>query len=108
MIGIRDTQTVISFQERLKNARQVVIVGNGGIATELVYEIENCKIIWVVKHEHISNVYFDSSAAKFFLNKLNKPKRDEPLPAKRTKYTISSKLKPHIEAVEWILVNLFE
>jgi len=80
---------VISFQERLKNARQVVIVGNGGIATELVYEIENCKIIWVVKHEHISNVYFDSSAAKFFLNKLNKPKSDEPLPAKRTKYTIS-------------------
>ena len=90
MIGIRDTQTVISFQERLKNARQIVIVGNGGIATELVYEIENCKVIWVVKHEHISHVFFDSSAAKFFLNKLNQKKSDQPLPAKRTKYTISS------------------
>ena len=31
VVGIRDTQSVRDFQERLKQARRVVILGNGGI-----------------------------------------------------------------------------
>ena len=53
VLGIRDTETVIDFQKRISNARQIVLVGNGGIATELCYEIDNCKIIWAVKDNHI-------------------------------------------------------
>jgi len=53
VIGIRDTETVMSFQKRLADARQIVLVGNGGIATELCYEIDKCKIVWAVKDDHI-------------------------------------------------------
>lgn len=91
VLGIRDTQTVVNFQTKLQKARQLVIVGNGGIATELAYEIENCKIIWVVKDEFITNTFFDSTTSKFFIDKINRPKiqRDLVEPSKRAKYTIS-------------------
>jgi hypothetical protein len=36
VIAIRDTQTVQALQRRLVNARRMLVVGNGGIATELV------------------------------------------------------------------------
>ena len=36
MLSIRDTESVKVFQQKLKGARRVVVVGNGGIATELV------------------------------------------------------------------------
>ncbi len=76
IIGIRDTETVSTLQHKLRGARQIMIVGNGGIATELVYEIENCKIIWAVRDKHISHVFFDSHAAKFFERKINQNKLD--------------------------------
>lgn len=34
--SIRDTESVVAFQQRLKGCERMVIVGNGGIATELV------------------------------------------------------------------------
>ena len=36
VLGLRDLQSVEYFQSRLSAARRVVIVGNGGIALELV------------------------------------------------------------------------
>ena len=30
-------------------ASRVIVVGNGGIATELVYELEDIDIVWAVK-----------------------------------------------------------
>lgn len=92
VLGIRDTETVFNFQSKLKNAKQVLIVGNGGIATELVYEIENCNIVWVIKDKHISHTFFDAHSAKFFEKALNEPKaaNDSSLSSKRTKYSISS------------------
>jgi len=44
---------VVSFQKKLANAKQILLVGNGGIATELCYEIDNCNIIWAIKDKHI-------------------------------------------------------
>ena len=35
VLGIRDTESVQLFQNRLKDASRVILVGNGGIATEL-------------------------------------------------------------------------
>ena len=91
-MGIRDTETVSQFQSRLSSARQIMIVGNGGIATELVYEIENCKVIWAIKDNCISHVYFDAHAAQFFSDKVNKAKelKDEDEISKRKRYTITS------------------
>jgi pyruvate/2-oxoglutarate dehydrogenase complex dihydrolipoamide dehydrogenase (E3) component len=36
VLGLRDLQSVQYFQNRLSTARRVVVVGNGGIALELV------------------------------------------------------------------------
>lgn len=50
-----------------QGARRVVLVGNGGIATEVAYEIEGCQVIWAVKHETISVPFLDPAAAQFLL-----------------------------------------
>jgi hypothetical protein len=103
VLGIRDTETVFNFQEKLKNSRKVMIIGNGGIATELVYEIENCDIVWAIKDEHITHMYFDSHSAKFFEKRIkegkqpeneeeNKPNNDK-LIFQRHKYTVTSMFK---------------
>lgn len=92
VLGIRDTETVFEFQSKLKGAKQIVLVGNGGIATELVYEIENCNIVWVVKDSHISHTFFDSHSSQFFEKTLNDPNkiRHKSEQNKRQKYTITS------------------
>ena len=91
VLGIRDTETVVNFQSKLLYAKRIMIVGNGGIATELVYEIEKCKVIWAIKDNCISHVYFDSHSAKFFDTKINDVKKDTESLSKRKKYTITSK-----------------
>ncbi|XP_003385104.2 PREDICTED: pyridine nucleotide-disulfide oxidoreductase domain-containing protein 1-like [Amphimedon queenslandica] len=70
VIGIRDTESVGTLQHKLSSARRVVIVGNGGIATELVYELSGCTVLWVVKDSSISSTFFDEGAASFFLPSL--------------------------------------
>ena len=37
VVGIRDTESVQQLKDKLSKARRVVIVGNGGIALELVW-----------------------------------------------------------------------
>ena len=39
VIWLRDTESAQQFQARIKEARRIMIVGNGGIATEMVYEV---------------------------------------------------------------------
>lgn len=95
VLGIRDTETVAIFQKRLSECRRVALVGNGGIATELVYEIENCHVNWIIKDSHLSHIFFDPHSAKFFETRLNIEKKTtvrEDEPSKRQKYSISSKL----------------
>ncbi|XP_035698510.1 pyridine nucleotide-disulfide oxidoreductase domain-containing protein 1-like isoform X1 [Branchiostoma floridae] len=89
VIGIRDTETVQHFQQKLANARRVVIVGNGGIALELVYEIEGCEVVWAIKDDSIGNTFFDRGAAEFFLPHLTAGKCEEKKPLKRLKYTLT-------------------
>ena len=37
VLTIRDTDTVRELQKRIVNAKKIIVVGNGGIALELVY-----------------------------------------------------------------------
>lgn len=78
VIGIRDTESVDEFSRRIKNARKIIVVGNGGIATEIVHEILNVEIVWVIKDKHISATFFDPGAAEFFRNKLSKETEEIP------------------------------
>ncbi|KAL3090077.1 hypothetical protein niasHS_006529 [Heterodera schachtii] len=70
VIQLRDLQTVKELQKQLGSARRVLIVGNGGIATELAFELRNIEIVWAIRHSSISATYFDIAAAKFFESKL--------------------------------------
>jgi NAD(P)H-nitrite reductase large subunit len=36
VIRLRDTQTIKELEEQLKDTRRILIIGNGGIASELV------------------------------------------------------------------------
>jgi NAD(P)H-nitrite reductase large subunit len=70
VIAIRDTESVESLRNKLSTARRVIVVGNGGIATELVYEMKTCDIVWVVKDSSICTKFVDEGAAKFLLDHL--------------------------------------
>ena len=88
VLGIRDTESVVKFQEKLREASRVVVVGNGGIATEMVYELDNVEIVWAIKDTSISSVFVDPGAGEFFIKELNKEKVETAKPVKRMKYTV--------------------
>ncbi|XP_075151520.1 pyridine nucleotide-disulfide oxidoreductase domain 1 [Haematobia irritans] len=66
VLGIRDTDSVIELQNRLVNSNSIVLVGNGGIASELAYELKGVDVHWVVKDNHIASTFIDPGAAFFF------------------------------------------
>lgn len=97
VIGIRDTESVIEFSQRIQHVKKIVVVGNGGIATELVHEVENVDIVWVIKDKHISATFIDPGAAEFFLEdvqNMDKSKNtDIKQPIRRMRYTTTGPSK---------------
>lgn len=90
-LGIRDTDSVKEFQKRIKNGSKFVLVGNGGIASEIAFEIRNIHIDWVIKDAHISTTFIDAGAAKFFESQLkNKTDSGSQPVVKRMRYTEDS------------------
>lgn len=88
VLGIRDTDSAQEFQKQLSNAKRIVVVGNGGIALELVHEVQGCEVIWAIKDKAIGNTFFDAGAAQFLIPSLEADKPQKHLPCKRTRYTI--------------------
>ena len=91
VLGIRDTQSVMHFQELLKDSARVMVVGNGGIATEIVYELDNVDVVWAIKDSSISSVFVDAGAGEFLTQKLFKKSDNEDKlvkPTKRMKYSV--------------------
>lgn len=92
VLGIRDTDSVKEFQKRIKNGRKFVLVGNGGIASEIAYETKNIIVDWIIKDKHISSTFIDAGAAKFFESRLHS--KDSPTTnstvLKRMRYTEDS------------------
>lgn len=86
ILGIRDTDSVQILQNRLKGCRKVMVVGNGGIASELVNELKNIEIIWVIKDSHISATFIDPGAAEFFQEKVHKGSENPKSIIKRIRY----------------------
>ncbi|KAK3733982.1 hypothetical protein QZH41_001132 [Actinostola sp. cb2023] len=74
VIGIRDTSSVKALRKRLSEARRVAIIGNGGIALELVFELSGCEVLWAIKDDAIGNNFFDKGAATFLIPHLEKSK----------------------------------
>ncbi|XP_043274437.1 pyridine nucleotide-disulfide oxidoreductase domain-containing protein 1 [Venturia canescens] len=92
VIGIRDMESVETLSQKIRAARRILVVGNGGIATEVVHEIEGLEVIWVIKDKHISATFVDPGAAEFFQDKLlknvNETTTEKTREMKRIKYTI--------------------
>lgn len=87
VLGIRDTDSAQEFQRRLSKAKRIVVIGNGGIALELVHEVEGCEVIWVIKDKAIGNTFFDAGAAQFLIPSLEADKPPKSAPCKRPRYT---------------------
>ncbi|XP_044268607.1 pyridine nucleotide-disulfide oxidoreductase domain-containing protein 1 [Tribolium madens] len=87
IIGIRDTDSVENFVERLKTAKKVVVVGNGGIASEVVFKIRNVDVHWVVRDKHISATFVDPGAAEFFQPALTQGKSPQEPVYRRMRYS---------------------
>ncbi|XP_057618974.1 pyridine nucleotide-disulfide oxidoreductase domain-containing protein 1 isoform X2 [Chionomys nivalis] len=93
VLGIRDTDSAQEFQKQLTKAKRIMIVGNGGIALELVYEIEGCEVIWAIKDKAIGNTFFDAGAAEFLISKLMSEKSEPKIAHRRTIYTVEGARK---------------
>ncbi|KAM5262957.1 pyridine nucleotide-disulfide oxidoreductase domain-containing protein 1 [Ctenodactylus gundi] len=93
VLGIRDTDSAQEFQKQLTTAKRIMIVGNGGIALELVYEIKGCEVIWAIKDTAIGNTFFDAGAAEFLTCKLTSEKPEAKIAHKRTRYTVEGTKK---------------
>ncbi|OWA51186.1 Pyridine nucleotide-disulfide oxidoreductase domain-containing protein 1 [Hypsibius exemplaris] len=90
VLAIRDTETVQEFVRKLADAKRIAIIGNGGIATEMVWELEGVDAVWVIKDSSISAAFVDAGAAEFFLDSWKNRKDKHPatcVQLKRIKYT---------------------
>lgn len=77
IMGIRDTDSVSEFQKRLKCGKKMVIVGNGGIASEIVHATKGIQKVWVIRDDYISATFIDPGAAEFFQNTLKNKSPDD-------------------------------
>ncbi len=68
VLTIRDVDSVGKLSDHLQSTNgRGVVVGNGGIAMEIVHEVSSCDITWIVKDEYIGNTFFDATASDFLL-----------------------------------------
>lgn len=67
VIGIRDSDSVERLRTRLKTANCVALVGNGGIALELVCALRHsaAKVVWITKDHFVGNTFLDASASEW-------------------------------------------
>ena len=89
VIGLRDTDSAVHLKEKLAKSNKICIVGNGGIATELIYELNNINIVWIVRDKYIASTFVDAGAAEFLMNCVD-TERSTDKPAVTLRYTISS------------------
>ncbi|XP_044751465.1 pyridine nucleotide-disulfide oxidoreductase domain-containing protein 1 [Coccinella septempunctata] len=86
ILGIRDTDSVELLVSKLSKSKRIAIVGNGGIATELIYQIKNVETHWIIKDKHISATFVDPGAAEFFNEGILENKPTETIVCKRIRY----------------------
>lgn len=90
VLGIRDTESVIEFQKRIKHSKRIAIVGNGGIASELIYELKGISIDWIIKDKYVSQTFVDPGASSFFQSRIENKGNETVLPkrniVKRMRY----------------------
>lgn len=71
---------------RLAKSKKICVLGNGGIATELIYELKNIDVVWVIRDKYIASAFVDSGAAEFLMGCAD-TERNKGQPAKALRYT---------------------
>lgn len=91
VLGLRDTESAAELKNRLSTAKKICIVGNGGIATELVHELKHIDVVWIIRQKYISSTFIDAAAAGFLLESMADSTGEETnKPATSLRYTVSS------------------
>ena len=69
LLVLRDLETVQTLGQKLSCARRVVVVGNGGIALELIHALRDItmNLVWVVREAYIGHAFFDATASAFIM-----------------------------------------
>lgn len=65
-LTIRDTESALRLSEQIQSANRVVIIGNGGIALELVHALDDIEIVWCSR-DRFGRKFLDEGALKFLL-----------------------------------------
>jgi len=92
IVCLRDMDTITDFKKRLSGARRIILVGNGGIANELAFELKGIEVVWAIRHPNIIASYFDKQAAALFWPRLQegRPEGTMKPEAKRDRYTVDN------------------
>ena len=64
---LRDTISAKILSEKVRRSKKIVLVGNGGIALELVHALKNVEIIWCSRH-NFGRKFLDEEAMQFLLD----------------------------------------
>ena len=70
VVTIRDTDSVDTFLKKVAFSKQLTVIGNGGIASEIVFKCENVHIDWIIRDDHISATFMDPGASEFFMKSI--------------------------------------
>ncbi len=81
-MGLRDLQSIEEMISRLQTATNICVVGNGGIALELIHELTFCNVEWIIKDDYVGSKFFDATASAFIMPTLHGRMQSLPLPHK--------------------------
>jgi hypothetical protein len=79
VVTVRDTDSVAGVASQLGALKRrseserdpkIMVVGNGGIALDLVASLRGVDVCWVVRHESIGDAFFDAEVGVFLLEEL--------------------------------------
>ncbi|KAH7623760.1 putative Pyridine nucleotide-disulfide oxidoreductase domain-containing protein 1 [Nannochloris sp. 'desiccata'] len=87
VVVLRDTDSVQELSDKLKSAKKVMVVGNGGIALELAHALHGVDVTWVIRHGHIGDAFFDLDAAQFLLEELQHARKGTSVQKSKTTTT---------------------
>ena len=88
VLGVRDVQSVVELQTRLATASRVLVLGNGGIATELVHELEDVEVVWAIKDNSINSTFVDPGAGEFLKSRLEGDSGKSKGATRRMRYSV--------------------
>eukprot|EP00981_Chlorochromonas_danica_P006161 scaffold1296_cov212-Ochromonas_danica.AAC.3 len=67
IVGLRDLSSVQVLKSRLEVAKRVAVIGNGGIALEVIHELAAWDLVWILREDYVGSAFFDATVSDFIL-----------------------------------------